>query len=295
MFYRFVSGFLLGWLCLLFNTAESKKCTYCAPYITGNTFRAFSNFIIDDTQIPFHPEKVKNGDVIFVKTNYLYQFFGKFHQQIKSKYILITHNCDESIPREFSRFLDDEKLIAWFGQNTENYVHKKLHPLPLGIENYHCWEDIGVVDQVIANISTYNKNFLLYMNFRIETYPGERSKLFNAFSGQPFCTVGAPKKFAKYLDDLAHSKFVLSPRGNGLDCYRTWEALLVGTIPIVKKSTLDPLFDDLPVLLIDDWAEITEEFLKIKWNEMKSRNYNLKKLYAPFWLDLISSYKDKST
>ena len=45
---------------------------------------------------------------------------------------------------------------------------------------------------------------------------------------------------------MAKAKFALSPGGTGPDTYRTWEALLVGTIPIVKTSQLDNLYSDLP-------------------------------------------------
>ena len=33
-----------------------------------------------------------------------------------------------------------------------------------------------------------------------------------------------------YFEALAAFHFVLSPRGNGLDCFRTWEALALGTV-----------------------------------------------------------------
>jgi len=33
--------------------------------------------------------------------------------------------------------------------------------------------------------------------------------------------------------------FSVSPHGNGLDCYRTWEDLVLGCIVIVKTSVLD--------------------------------------------------------
>eukprot|EP00965_Chrysotila_dentata_P239975 6203413-Pleurochrysis_carterae.AAC.2 len=38
----------------------------------------------------------------------------------------------------------------------------------------------------------------------------------------------------RYLEELGRYHFVLAPRGNGIDTHRLWEALLVGTIPIVK-------------------------------------------------------------
>jgi hypothetical protein len=47
---------------------------------------------------------------------------------------------------------------------------------------------------------------------------------------------------------------VLSARGNGLDCHRTWELLLLGSIVITRTSPLDPLFEDLPVAIVKDWT-----------------------------------------
>ena len=37
--------------------------------------------------------------------------------------------------------------------------------------------------------------------------------------------------------------FGLSPRGNGVDCHRTWEMLYFGMIPVMLRSTIDQLFD----------------------------------------------------
>ena len=58
--------------------------------------------------------------------------------------------------------------------------------------------------------------------------------------------------------------FVVSPHGNGLDCHRTWESLVLGNIPIVKRSSIDPLYEGLPVVIVDDWREITPENSK-RW------------------------------
>ena len=62
--------------------------------------------------------------------------------------------------------------------------------------------------------------------------------------------------------------FEISPQGNGLDCYRTWEALLLQTIPIVRSSTLDPLYDGLPVAIVDSWEDVTVERLAIWRREL---------------------------
>jgi hypothetical protein len=83
--------------------------------------------------------------------------------------------------------------------------------------------------------------------------------------------------------------FVLSPRGNGLDCYRTWEALLIGTIPICLRSTLDPLYDGLPVLLVASWDDVTQELLLKKYKEFTNNKdmYNHERMFAQYWIDTI--------
>jgi hypothetical protein len=55
--------------------------------------------------------------------------------------------------------------------------------------------------------------------------------------------------------------FVLSPFGNGMDCHRTWEALLCGCIPIVRSSVFNELFEGLPVLIVDKWEDVSLHLL----------------------------------
>jgi hypothetical protein len=56
---------------------------------------------------------------------------------------------------------------------------------------------------------------------------------------------------------MAAHAFVASPHGNGLDCHRTWEALALGCIPIVKRSPIDKVFQGLPVWIVGSWKEVT--------------------------------------
>ena len=84
--------------------------------------------------------------------------------------------------------------------------------------------------------------------------------------------------------------FVLSPLGNGLDCHRTWEALVLGCIPIVKTSVLDPLYHDLPVLIVENWFDVTEELLKATLIFFRNKPFNYKKLTLQYWVNVIKSY-----
>jgi hypothetical protein len=96
--------------------------------------------------------------------------------------------------------------------------------------------------------------------------------------------------------------FWLSPRGGGLDCHRTWEALYLDIIPIVWNNSLNVLYDNLPVLIINGYEELNEKLLCAKLNEIstkklsKEKVYEYEKLRNAYWRRLIlnkSRYKDK--
>ena len=90
---------------------------------------------------------------------------------------------------------------------------------------------------------------------------------------------------------MHQAKYILSPPGNGFDCHRTWEALIVGTIPIVKSSCLDALLSDLPVLIVDDWPVVDEQFLHMRYEQMKQLFYTdgIKKITYDYWEEKIKS------
>jgi hypothetical protein len=280
------------------------------PYITGETFREFSDHVFDPT-VTLDPYKVRCGDTIFVIWDYLDYFFQELHPLIPEPYILITHHffgeSDSPYPGpDLAFYLDDEKLLGWFTHNVDR-EHPKLHPLPLGIGS--PINPFGNKETFDAFLETHKgwpaqKDQVLYLNFSLHTYPG-RSAVYNIFKGKPFCTdyIAANKKnlpyfkdLWEYLMDVRRHKFVLSPRGNGLDCFRTWEALLAGSYPVVLTSTLDPLFENLPVVIVKDWNEVTEAFLEKKYEELShpDQNYEWEKIYIPYWFNKINSLREQA-
>ena len=83
--------------------------------------------------------------------------------------------------------------------------------------------------------------------------------------------------------------FVVSPHGNGMDCHEIWEALVLGCIVVVKKSDLDPLYNDLPVLIVKQWSDINEELLIKTTKDFKSRVFKYEKLSLEYWMNIIKS------
>lgn len=263
--------------------------------------------------VTFDPFVVKPGDIVFVRN--MKRFFATMHPYIKHPYCIVTHGeRRDTCSGSDLKFLADKKIIAWFSIHPCKFGHKKFFPLPLGIkQEKRFFIEKALMNSFFSKLRTEKpKNKLLYLNFEDKKNP-ERKALRAFFSAEPYCTIrSTPLSFENYLEEMAEHKFALSPRGWGPDCYRTWEALYVGTIPIVRRgqagelrfnrrskggSQLDRLYEDLPILVIDEWEEITEEFLHKKYDEILSKNYATEKLFLEYWYDVIkkvqSDFREK--
>lgn len=292
MFFLF---FLLPFLIFSNPTGISSE-----PFISGDTWRHRVDHILSDVE-SFSPNEVKKGDIIFVEQDSLTEFFNLFIPNISAPYILITANCDrggdEPMPGKFEAILEDKNLKAWFTQNIDRNNHPKLYPIPIGLANRkYPWGEIEKYIKILPNAQNKKRTKWLYINFNIKTNKKIRKPIWKYFSNHSLngmVHLAQTTNQSKYMDEISHFKFVLSPPGNGLDCHRTWESLLLGTYPIVLSSTLNPLYRDLPVLIINKWEEITPNLLKTKYKEFKSKQWNLDKLYFKYWLKIVKSKQDE--
>ena len=287
---------------LFAQAASYRPSSY--PFISGDTFRSIANHIVDETKQTLNPNHVKPYDIIFLKTDYVPVFFKYMHPQITAQYILITHNSDYSPiylrvgnqpwqGYDLSHYLDDPKLVIWFAQNID-YVHPKLKPIPIGIGNsYTKHGSVGMFLRATKRIpSLETRSLKIYLNFSVENNPEERQPVMDFFAHKSYAFFAEFKPPTGYLEEMKCYRYVINPPGNGLDCHRTWEALLVGCIPVMKHSLLDPMLEDLPVILIDDWSEVTENFLMHQTRKMHKKIYKLEKIYADYWIKLIKSYQE---
>jgi hypothetical protein len=89
------------------------------------------------------------------------------------------------------------------------------------------------------------------------------------------------QKYAEYA-------FVASPFGIGLDCHRTWEAIALGCIPIVKESPLTPLFEGMPVLVVESWDQVNLKYLQQQQEKFASQQFDYSKIFLTYWWGRIN-------
>lgn len=255
------------------------------PFITGDTFRGLADHVFDDT-MKDKLEFVKYGDSVFVKADMFSQFFHKGYTLIKKPFVLISHNSDYSAPHYNARYLNDEKIIAWYTSNPDVGNHSKLFPIPLGFSNSH-WI-YGNLDTLMHAFRNYrrpwsNRTTLLYVNFGMGSNRKHRPKAYSqALRFKNVQIVRGNLSYDTYLRHMGNAKFVLSPPGNGFDCHRTWEALLMGAAPVVLSSALDPLYYKIPAVIVDDWPRVTEKYLS-SFDFSSYDNLIPSVLCAPYW------------
>ncbi len=133
-------------------------------------------------------------------------------------------------------------------------------------------------------------------HFRLDTkFAQDRRRAMNLIPSDLVYYEPSPTDRQTAWTNQSHFSFVISPHGNGLDCHRTWEALALGCIPIVRSSPLDILYEDLPVAIVNDWSDVTPGFLLTEIEKRKEKQeqnqYNFSKLTLTYWVNQIYSKK----
>lgn len=261
-------------------------------WIQGEKFQALADFVYtpkerhrDDynkSVNTFNPSALGNVNIVYTHTMYVKQLFEML-QFLRGKFIIITHNSDINIDKTFKI---PENVIKWYAQNV-NTKNDKLQSIPIGLEN-NIWDKRAdkkkLINEQLKQKRAYRR--LVYMNHNISTNVSERAFLYPLFEKKAWITAVRGKNGvnpAAYIENIYNHKFVICPEGNGMDTHRTWEALYLGAIPIEKRNINNQYYTDLPICFVDQWEELTEDFLNKEWVRIKGIQWNLSKLNFEYW------------
>lgn len=186
-------------------------------------------------------------------------------------------------------------MIAWFTQNP-GFKHDKLIPIPIGLENT-VWNPNK--EQFIRNVTVsslipwHKRKYLLYINFDPNTNRKAREYLLSSYGTKIKNLLITKRKvsFETYLNQIGDSKYVLCPRGNGLDTHRFYETILMGSVPVVENSTLYPIYKQATVLVLNDFKSLSQNMLDNPDLFIKNMNFSRDILMAETWLRKLDSMK----
>lgn len=249
-------------------------------------------------------ESHRSGEAIYVCSDALTRFSDLFLPQLNCPFVLVSGDSDLRLDEEFfckppiRRLLGSSLLVRWFAQNLCWMQDPRLHRLPIGLDYHTMWEKPGAwgitaqtalaQEQQLISVFSLSPSFsqrhlTCYCNFQFSLDRGNRNRAQAELSKEACIFEINPVPRLSTWQRQAQCMFVASPEGVGPDCHRTWEAIALGCVPIVQRSTHSAIFEDLPVLLVDEWAEVTPPFLKAAAEKFSAFKYNYNKIFLDHW------------
>lgn len=241
-------------------------------------------------------------NVIFCKIDFILQEFKRIESK-KNKCVLIIANGDITFDDNLFSYCP-ENVTHIFSTNT-NCHSDKVTPIPIGVEidMLPKREGHGIINEGIFHKKKYLLNPELIpngqsvnkviSNFRVETNPLFRSQIKKICEESNHIDHYNEINFEEFASHVKSYLGVVSPRGNGIECIRTYETLYLGGTPIVVGSSQDyhliyeKIYKNLPVVFIDDQNKlydfnfISDEIKKVQKNSRESLEYG-------YWVEVIN-------
>ncbi len=269
-----------------------------------NSAPVSSNDYID----PHILDRHYSGDSIYVCTDALLNFSLNVIEKIQHPFTLVTGDSDTPINNNLiqheaiKKILDHPHFVNWYAQNMVA-DHPKLHQMPIGMDYHTMWERPGtwglaqqspfaqerVLMNTLAQAPDFADRFFAgYCNWHFAIDRGDRQECL----GKIDKTISLIEK--NHLPRIsswqrqAECMFVISPEGAGIDCHRTWEAILLGCVPVVKKNKFSSLFHRLPVVMLNDWSEFNSTHMIQQVDRLKNEKFNFNPMFLRYWDERIN-------
>ena len=164
---------------------------------------------------------IKDFDIIHIQNNYFDQFCNNILNLIDKKIIISTgqwtlpqiHHSEQTI-----QILNNPNIVLWISQNPIYDNNEKYVAWPYGIYHLH----LEFYSKALLNINEKIKN-IVHLPFLDTTHYTRR--LLPKSIYEPLSALDFYKK-------ISEAKYIISPIGDRDDCYRHYEAIGLGTIPI---------------------------------------------------------------
>jgi hypothetical protein len=225
-----------------FPTLYNKKSIVSNNYTTVHTSQELTEDKIKDIQ-PYDTiytnlwglgdfvrdvlPRLKNDNIVLITGRWWYN-----HSQIQSHKVPIeTENA----------LLNSKKIVKVLTHNLGTYYHNTDHPKlgvwPFGIQN------IAYNKSHTPPVEVYQRAFWKHYNNNTTKTKGVlRGPISRNTNPTARANVPTGKKLSlwKFYDEVATHQFILSPQGDRPECYRHYEAIGLGTIPVTDLTMTKP-------------------------------------------------------
>lgn len=180
------------------------------------------------------------------------------------------------------KFQLPNNIKKWFTYHAQT-TDPRIIGVPCGLMESGV-ENLLKVEQ--EDIDKYDDK-LMYVNFTTNTNV-LRPNLMKHYMNTSWTTTNMPVHgdSLKYYRNMKSHHFTLCPPGNGVDAYRTWEALHMDSIPVVQTGAHHH-FDMFPMVRVPFLDKITPEYLKEFLNSKQNFKINHDYLQEEFWIEKV--------
>jgi hypothetical protein len=226
------------------------------------------------------------------KYSHTYEFDNKYIEdsnvECNSSLLSYQENIDTRIIEIIEKF--NINILCY----SCSVYHKNIKCIPLGV----TWQ-VQIPSFVLQPIE---KTILCYANFGIPTinrwFGNPRADTFSIIKNKNYITIDNTQldtierkksnNYNNYFNRLKKSKFSICPRGCGIDSYRVYDSILCDCIPIMlNNNEYYNYFHEFPILFINDYEDISEEFLHEKWNKINIQQFDKSKLTFEYWRNYV--------
>lgn len=240
-------------------------------FISGYTYNKLCKWSVCPRYTQnFDINSLLEDDLVFLNLDYFESFVNYLSSNNpKNKFILVTQNSDRDFTSQMFESIKGytSKILAINCTVSDDMIVK----IPIGFND----QATAVLDT--KDFTFIDKSNLIYMNFKLHHH-SDRPVCYDYFKQFDWVDIeNGIIPFGEFYDKLRTFKYCLAPRGTGIDTHRLYESLLFGVIPIAKKSELDDLYENFPILIVNDWNEVTPDFL--------NDNYDSNILKYKMWIE----------
>tara|TARA_R100000951_G_scaffold63762_1_gene53538 strand:+ start:96 stop:968 length:873 start_codon:yes stop_codon:yes gene_type:complete len=230
----------------------------------------------------FNPYAVKDGDLIFVKTDFIVNgtFEKTYLDKIFSRFSLITGVSSYHLGRDggdqYKKILNHPNLIKWACTNPPAETNNKIIPLPIGFQEP---DRPGGNQEMLLDIFKNRTDFKdkenkIFLPYHTPTTNHTRQQSFDYLKKLPFVVSQEDKQsIDEYYKSLDRYKFVIGLEGSGPDIHRNYETFLVGSIPINIKNIIKQVFEfqNATGIFLENWSELDDQ----KFRQILKNNYDI--------------------
>ena len=304
-----------------------KDRRHTFPIITGDSFRMLADVWADNQgDLSGMMVTARRDDTPLMERltpeQALIVFLGNDDNAIWS---LLTHSLFEALPRPLvivtingdnkginpsEKILEHPKIRAVFSQNCLGQT-AKVRCLPIGLENrqwsMHGWTPETIMGSMLgaqtapSPLEHVERARALreggtgvataFACFGVHTNPGLRGPLDAQLNAGHLDWIdrNCNNGLVNFHRNMLQRAAVIAPEGNGMDTLRAWEALYLGRALVGVHSAMDPLWEDLPYVFLNSWADLSREAVEEGVRNISTparlarSRAATKRLFMPYW------------